>query len=75
MITEWTPRLADGILPGRPREEPGVMVWVGAALSPTLSDPAPVSSVSKKGWFLMSGNSEEGLIRKVVKFSILKSVQ
>ena len=36
---------------------------MGAALSPTLSDPAPICTVIENGWFLMSGNLE-GLIWK-----------
>ena len=48
---------------------------MGADLSPILSDPAPVPTVIKNGWFLMSGNLEEGLIGKIVKFTLLNSVQ
>ena len=47
---------------------------MGAALSPTLSDPAPMCTVIENGWFLMSGNLE-GLIGKIVKFTLLNSVQ
>ena len=74
MIIECAPSLENGILPSVVQRKNRGYCLGGVTLTPTLYDLAPVSSVRKKGWLCVSDNLEKGLIRKVVKYSILNSV-